>query len=388
MARKKKTPDYYYDRSEIVSKHCQYNVIFGERSNGKSYQIEDLIVQNYVKTGKQGGIIRRQREDIQGYNARTTFDGLVQNGLGENKIAEYTGGKWTAVTFQMGAWYLSTPDMNKPGKMITDEKPMCYAFALSSMEHYKSTSYPNITTVLFDEMLTRMGYLNNEFVLFMNMLSTIIRDRNDVTIFMVGNTVNKDCIYFHEMGLSHTEEQQPGTIEIYTYGKSPLRVAVEFTGSNNGKKHKKPSDMYFAFNNPSLEMITGSGTIWELQLYPHCPVHYSQYDIRFTYFVVYNDKILQCEIVQKIDGDNRYDFTFVHPKTTDLKDTSHDLIFDNHNNAMVNYSHKLNQGKHKAGVVEKILSYFNNDLVFYSDNETGEIMRNYILWCRRDNLYK
>lgn len=385
MARKK---DYYFDRREIMSKHCQYNVIFGERSNGKSYQIEELILKNYIETGKQGGIIRRQREDIQGYNARTTFDGLVKNGNGENKVAEYTGGQWTSVTFQMGAWYLSTPDETKPGKMILDTRPLCYAFALSSMEHYKSTSYPDITTVLFDEMLTRFGYLNNEFVLFMNMLSTIIRDRADVTIFMVGNTVNKDCPYFHEMGLTHVDQQQPGSIEVYTYGKSKLKVACEFTGSNNGKRHKKPSDFYFAFNNPSLEMITGSGNIWELQLYPHCPVKFSEYDIRFTYFIVYLDKVLQCEIVQKRDKNKRYDFTFVHQKTTELKNPDSDLIFDNHESALINHSHKINQGKHKAKAVEKILSYFNNDLVFYSDNETGEIMRNYILWCRRDNLYK
>lgn len=379
---------YYYDRTEILKKKCQYNVIFGERSNGKSYQIEELILENYWNKGEQGGIIRRQREDIQGYNARTTFDGLVTTGTGENRVSEVTGGMWTSVTYQMGAWYLSTPDETKPGKMIVDEKPMCYAFALSSMEHYKSTSYPHITTVLFDEMLTRFGYLPNEFVLFMNMLSTIIRDRNNVTIFMVGNTVNKECPYFHEMGLTHVGEQKPGTIEVYTYGKSKLKVACEFTGDYSGKRHKKPSDFYFAFNNPSLEMITGSGNVWEMQLYPHCPVKYTDYDIKFTYFVVFNDKILQCEIIQKIDGKSRYDFTFVHPKTTELKNTESDLIFDNHVNPMVNYSHKLNQGKHKSKVVEKILSYFNNDLVFYSDNETGEIMRNYIMWGRRDTLYR
>ena len=37
---------------------------------------------------------------------------------------------------------------------------------------------------------------------FMNVLSTIIRDRENIKIFMLGNTVNKYCPYFDEMGLT------------------------------------------------------------------------------------------------------------------------------------------------------------------------------------------
>ena len=58
---------------------------------------------------------------------------------------------------------------------IAQDEPFCYAFALSDMEHDKSTAYPRVNTIVFDEFLTRQIYLQDEFVVFMNVLSTIIR---------------------------------------------------------------------------------------------------------------------------------------------------------------------------------------------------------------------
>ena len=82
-----------------------------------------------------------------------------------------------------------------------EETVMAYALSISEVEHMKSSSYENVTSVIFDEFLTRRVYLVHEFVSFMNVLSTIIRKRENVQIFMLGNTVNRYCPYFSEMGL-------------------------------------------------------------------------------------------------------------------------------------------------------------------------------------------
>ena len=93
--------------------------------------------------------------------------------------------------------------------------------------------------------MTRQYYLQNEFVLFTNVLSTIIRHRNDVKILMLANTVNKYCPYFKEMGLKHITEMEQGDIDVYTYGTSSLRVAVEYC---KPFAKGKASDVYFTFN--------------------------------------------------------------------------------------------------------------------------------------------
>ena len=261
----------YYSLKKILENNAQYNMIFGERSNGKTYSVLEYGLKNYIEHGEQMAIIRRWQDDLTGKRGATVFDALVNN----NEVTRLTAGDWNGIYYYSGRWYLSRFTGKK---RILDEKPLAYAFSLTGMEHDKSTSYPDVTTILFDEFLTRKMYLPDEFVIFMNVLSTIIRERTNVKIFMLGNTVNKYCPYFSEMGLSHIKDMQPGNIDLYRYGESDLLVAVEYTKPN---KHGKDNDFYFAFDNPKLSMITGGK--WEIDIYPHCPIKYKPYDIKYIY---------------------------------------------------------------------------------------------------------
>src|SRR5699024_6812002 len=222
--KKKKEELKYYSLEKILEKNADYNLIFGERSNGKTYSALEYGIKQFVESGykNQTAIVRRWKEDIKGKRAETLYNGLEANG----RIAELTNGEYTEIYYFNGKWYLSNYDEGIQ-KHVPYTKPLAYAFALSEMEHDKSTSYPDVTTVIFDEFLTRRYYLPDEFILFMNVLSTIIRQRNNVKIFMLGNTVNKYCPYFKEMGLKHIPQMEQGTIDIYKFGKGALTIAVE-----------------------------------------------------------------------------------------------------------------------------------------------------------------
>ena len=357
----------FYSLKNILSKNAQYNIIFGERSNGKTYSVLKYGLENFCKTGEQTAIVRRWSEDFKGKRGSTMYKALVNN----HEIERLTDGKWTDVYYYSGRWYLCK--YNEKEERTILEKPIAYAFALGSMEHDKSTSYPEITTILFDEFLTRTMYLPDEFVLFMNVLSTIIRHRKNVKIFMLGNTVNKYCPYFNEMGLRHIKDMNVGDIDIYTYGDSDLKVAVEYCKPN---KQGKESDTYFAFDNPKLNMITGGA--WEVNIYPHCPIKYVPKDIKFTYFIIFDGEILQCEIIVK-DNNN---FTFIHRKSTPIKDEEKDLIYSTEYRPLPNWKRKIN--KPTTEIEKKIAMYFAKDKVFYQDNDVGEIVRNYLMWCGKE----
>ena len=357
----------FYSLKNILSKDAQYNIIFGERSNGKTYSVLKYGLEKFCQTGEQTAIIRRWSEDFKSKRGSTMYQNLVNN----HEIEKLTEGKWTDVYYYSGRWYLCK--YNEKEERTVLEKPIAYAFALGSMEHDKSTSYPEITTILFDEFLTRTMYLPDEFVLFMNVLSTIIRHRKNVKIFMAGNTVNKYCPYFNEMGLRHIKDMKVGDIDIYSYGDSDLKVAVEYCKPN---KQGKESDTYFAFDNPKLSMITGGA--WEVNIYPHCPVKYAPKDIKFTYFIIFDGEILQCEIIMK-DNNN---FTFIHRKTSPIKDTEKDLIYSTEYSSLPNWKRKINRPV--TDVEKKIALYFAKDKVFYQDNDVGEIVRNYLMWCGKD----
>lgn len=356
----------YYGLKNIMSKEAQYNMIFGERSNGKTFAVLNHGLEKYIKNGEQMAVIRRWQDDFKGKRASTMFDNIVNAGL----VSKLSSGEWNGIFYYASRWYLCRYEDDKK---IVDEKPFAYAFSISAMEHDKSSSYPNVTTVLFDEFLTRTMYLPDEFVLFMNVLSTIIRERNNVTVFMCGNAVNQYSPYFSEMGIVNIKQMKPGDIDVYEYGDSGLRVAVEFADSPN---KGKPSDLYFAFNNPKLSMITGAGGIWEIAIYPHCPIKYVPKDIVYTYFIQFSGDILQCEIVQKDD----LMFTFIHRKTTELKDPDTELIFSPDYDPRTNWRRKLT--KPLTSLDKKIAYFYANDKVFYQDNEVGEIVRNYLYWCK------
>lgn len=356
----------FYSLNEIKKINAHYNMIIGERSNGKTFACLTEAISIFVKHGHQTAYIRRWKEDFKGKRAQQLFDGVVQNGI----VDELTNGIWNTIKHISGRWYLAKID-TELNDCVVDNEPFMFGFSLSDMEHDKSTSYPKVEMIIFDEFLSRNIYLQDEFVTFMNVLSTIIRQKNSVKIYMLANTVNKYSPYFKEMGLRHIQEMTQGTIDVYTYGNSPLKVAVEYCGESI--RSKKKSDVYFAFDNPSLEMITGG--VWELGIYPHCPCEYKKSNIIFTYFIIFDDYTLQCEIVLVDDSL----FTYIHEKTTPIKDENKDLIFSDSWSPKPNHFRNIRKSSNK--IVQKIGWFFKNDKVFYQDNDIGEIVRNYLQFC-------
>lgn len=372
MKKKTTTSDKpkFYNLSAILAKNADYNVIFGERSNGKTYATLEYGLKRFIETGEQMAYIRRWREDLRGKRAESLFANHTANGL----IEKITNGKFNEIFYMSNKWFLSFYDAEK-NKRYPDVNPFCYGFCLSEQEHEKSSSYPNVTTIVFDEFLTRRYYLPDEFMLFMNLLSTIIRQRDNVKVFMLGNTVNKFCPYFTEMGLKQVPVMEQGSIDIYKFGEHGATVAVEYCSTI---VKQKASNKYFCFDNQNLQMITGGK--WELAVYPHLPTKYKPKDVLFVYYIKFNDVILQGNIIQ-VGNDN---FTYIHSKTTPIKDDDNNLIYSLEMNGKPNYKRKLLSSA--TYIEQQVAKYFAIDKVFYQDNEVGEIVRNYLMTSARSNI--
>lgn len=354
----------YYNLDAILKEDADYNIIFGERSNGKTFASLAYALKRYHESGEQTAYIRRWREDLRGKRAESLFSAHIQTGFIEN----LTNGKYNSVVYLSGKYFLCNENEKA-------ETPFCFSFALSEQEHEKSTSYPKITTIIFDEFLTRRYYLPDEFMLFMNLLSTIIRQRNNVKVFMLGNTINKYCPYFAEMGLKNIPTQKQGSIDIYKFGSGGAVVAVEYCAT---LEKSKESNKYFCFDNENLQMIT-SGR-WELAAYPHLTEKYLPKDVVFIFYILFADNVLQGNII----NNGVSDFIYIHPKTTEIKDTENHLIYTLESSGKPNYKRKLLSTL--TDLERKITKYFAADKVFYSSNEVGEIVRNYIKTSSQNNL--
>lgn len=364
MAKKHQTK--YWDINPIKNIPSQYKLIFGERSNGKTYGTLVHALEDAIVNGHQFAYVRRMYEDIKASNMQSLFTGIVQNGV----VEQLTDGKWNGIKYKTGAFYLIATDMEE--NILVSETPIGYIFAISAMEHKKSLSYPGITNIIFDEFISRDGYLPDEFSRFMNVLSTIIRDRDDVTIWMLGNTVSKDCPYFREMGLRHVAQQKPGTIDTYSYEKNGqiMYVAVEYTKNLASKK----SDKYFIFDNPKMSMITGGS--WEFAIYPHLFEKYKRSQVLFNFFILYRQTILHCEIIKGEFGK----FIYCHEKTTPIQKPNQELIYSTEPTAKPNWKVDITRPQYK--IEKKIAAMITQERMCFQDNEVGEVFNDYLKWCR------
>lgn len=352
---------------KLIKSHpgAKYYQVIGKRSNGKTWSSIDMCLDNFINTGKQFAYVRRYKDEMTSAKLSELFADHVAKGL----IAKKSDGEWNGVAYKSSKFYLTYT--NEEGEEERRSIPMGYAFALNVADSYKSISFPNITTVVLDEFLSRNGYLHDEFMIFTNLLSTIIRSRSDVTILMLGNTVNRYCPYFAEMGIINIAKMEPGTIDVYHYGDTSLKVVVEYcdplTGVTNGG-----SEDYFAFNNPKLQMITTGE--WEIGVYAHLTIKYRPKDIQYNAFIDFNKEILHLELVAT---DETY-FLFVHPKTTPIKDEENDVVYTDYPSQRWNYRFCLTRQRDKLS--QAIMNLINTNRVFFSDNSTGEVFRNYLMY--------
>ena len=116
----------FYSLKNILSKQAQYNVIFGERSNGKTYAVLKHAVENFIETGEQLAIVRRWTDDFVGKRGQVMFDALVSN----NEISKLSGGEWTSVYYYASRWYLCRYEDNM---RVTCETPLAYGFSISAI---------------------------------------------------------------------------------------------------------------------------------------------------------------------------------------------------------------------------------------------------------------
>ena len=365
---------YQLDNIFRASPDAKYYVIWGERSNGKTFAVCEYAIDKYFATGEQFGIIRRLDENFKGKYGSNMFDNFLYNPIRGNIIEQKSNGKYNSIKYLSRKWYFCHRD--EDGNIdASDGEPFAFAFALAQEEKYKSLAFPKITTILNDEFISMSGgYLTDEFIYFTSILSTIIRNRDNVKIFLCANAIPSYNPYIIEMGLTRFKTMEAGKIDIYHYGNSNLVVAVEHTGTSKQTRGKK-SDVYFAFDNPKLKMITEGEFMFNL--YPHAPFKWIPKEIKFIYFIVFDGEIFQCEIIHH----KKQWITFIHEKTTPIKDPDKALIYSQEIDSRGNYSRRL---LHPSNELQNAVArFFATEKVFYQDNRVGEQVNQYLLWQDR-----
>lgn len=356
-----KSETKYWDRTKLDNTGALYRIAIGGRGNGKTYSWCHTILSDYFTNGDQAAYIRRYAEELMPKNIGSLFNPH------RDYIIKMSGGLYNGVIYRAKEFRLCF--YNEDGGIdYKDPNPFCITMDLNTSMTTKGADRAPVTSILFDEFLTRDRYLKDEFVLFQNALSSLIRDRENVIIYMFGNTVNKYSPYWEELGLKGAANIQQGEIQLYQYGDTGLSLALEYCPDVSSHRE---TNKYFAFDNPQVKMIS-SGQ-WEIALYNRCPYKLFPEDTLYQFYLIFQNDKLQGNLIHK---DNDY-FLFFHRLTKERQLKSKDIVYCDY--AAPSQFWVCDGRDAPTKVHQEVWRLIQKRKIFVSTNEVGEIVRNYFL---------
>lgn len=336
----------YYRLTNILKHNAAYNLIYGERSNGKSYAVKEYCIKRFVERGEQFVIIRRYKTDV--------TKALSDIYFADMPIEDLTDGKYNCIYTQSGRVYMAF--LSEDGKR-TNPIICGYIRALAEAQRYSSGAYNAVQNIVLEEFICLDGrYLPNEIMLFRHIISTIARKR-DVKIFMIANTISRLSPYFREFGVKNIEKQAMGTIDDYYIAAESggeVKVSCEYCANSATR-----SKMFFGADSK----MTNEGK-WLTQEYPHITIDMLDNSAEIFCFVIeYNTTKFMCRIMQNTD--NNAVFLYVTPKTTAIKDYT--TVYTNR----VTDNPYYKRGLTPATARERDILALIDTRTFFSDNLTG-----------------
>lgn len=163
---------HFYDYHKIISYNCPVNILIGERGVGKSYGAKKYVINKFLKKGEQFLYLRRYDNELKSLfgntsKARDYFDDI------KSEFPDHTL-------------------QAKERKFFIDGECFGFAKRLTEAQDLKSSTFEKVTTIIFDEYAIEKNkryYLPNEGMIIAGVLDSVIRNRNNIRIFILMNAV-------------------------------------------------------------------------------------------------------------------------------------------------------------------------------------------------------
>ncbi|MBO7712143.1 MAG: phage DNA encapsidation protein [Methanobrevibacter sp.] len=170
---------FYYNFDKLFSYNFLLAFVITERGLGKTFGSKVAMLKRFIRTGDQFIYIRRYKTELD--SALATFWSDIQNN-----------------------GYFDDLELGiKKKKMLTEftcDGEVCgFAVPLSTANILKSTAFPKVKTIIFDEFLIDdtglYKYLKNEVHMILDLIETVFRLRDGQVIFL-GNALSITNPYF------------------------------------------------------------------------------------------------------------------------------------------------------------------------------------------------
>ena len=140
---------------------------------GKSYGAKNYVINQYRKKESQFLYLRRYENEL-----KQIFE------KDKNNQKDF----FTDIRNEFSDISLEA----KQRKFYYNDNIFGYAKRMTAAQDLKSGTYENIKTIVFDEYFIEKNkryYLPNEGMLLLSIFDSVIRNRNDIKIFIIGNAV-------------------------------------------------------------------------------------------------------------------------------------------------------------------------------------------------------
>lgn len=270
--------------------------IYSGRNRGKSFEISSQAIADAWYDGRQFGYIRRN--DATNYEIEQYF---ADKSL---FIKDMTGGLYEGITRDKGKLFFYKYEEDEKGniKRKLSSSPCGYFFALSRQSSYKSLQFPELFTLIYEEVLTDGIYLSSEPEKLMNLYSTCKRSKSGFRMWLISNTVSAVNPYSASWGI-YLSKNKPGDIRLSKLylGKYDAEGHEEYLliGAHYLKNKGDLTKEDLKKHRNRIKTSIASNKWDELRLYPTLKLNLvKNYDILDTVIFEYDDLLIQGNIIE------------------------------------------------------------------------------------------
>ena len=339
----------HYNMDKIDAIGADFNLIYGERSNGKSYQVKHKKgIIKYLETGKRFILMRRWKEEITTEKIESYFNDV--------DIAKLTDGKYNCVISYRKVLYLARYEVDT-GKTIKGDK-IGYVVALSTEQNYAGGSFLDVEDIIFEEFMARGSYIHNEASKLMNFYCTVDRKRGTTRVWLVGNTISRVCPYIEDWDLHQIiSTQKQGTIKVVERdsGESDsVKIAIEYCESTGTSSH--------TIGNHAAMLNDGS---WQTDPQPHLPKSYNEYEVRYRIMFSFKN----FKFVGEYLTDGKDNVWYIYPYDGEINDNT--LVITDEVKPSRLYQRDIYNVTIDNPVLHMILNTFRESNIFYATDLCG-----------------
>lgn len=185
----------YYNYATLFSYNAVFNFLVGGRGLGKSYGAKKKAIKDGITKGEQFMYVRRFY-DSEMKPARATFLNDIREEFPDHDL-------------RINGDFCQYAPVETRDEKKRQWHTIGYFVALSKAQGLKSTPYPDVTLIIFDEFIIEdtspNTYLTNEADGFMNLFMTVDRYQDKTRVLFLANSVSIANPYFQKYGIKPDE---------------------------------------------------------------------------------------------------------------------------------------------------------------------------------------